>query len=76
MLNLINRQLDTDKIYVYAKDLYKAKYQFLINKCEKVNLKHYNDPKAFTEYSNDIQHVYKNIDDRIQIKNLNINRVW
>ena len=75
MLNLINHQLDTDKIYVCTIDLYKAKYQFLINKCEKVDLKYYNDPKAFTEYLNDIQHVYKNIDDRIQIKNLNINRV-
>ena len=75
MLNLINHQLDTDKIYVCTKDLYKAKYQFLISKCEKVDLKYYNDPIAFTEYLNDIQNVYKNIDDRIQIKNPNINRV-
>ena len=37
-----------------TKDLYKAKYQFLISKCEKVDLKYYNDPKAFTEYLNDI----------------------
>ena len=29
LLNLINYQ--TDKIYLYAKDLYEAKYQFLIN---------------------------------------------
>ena len=29
---LINHQPDIDKIYLYAKDLYEEKYQFLINK--------------------------------------------
>ena len=38
LLNLINNQLDTHKIYLYAKDPYKAKYQYLINKREKVGL--------------------------------------
>ena len=38
LLNVINNQPDTDKIY-------------------------YDDPKAFTEYSNDMQDVYKNIDE-------------
>ena len=32
LLNLINNQPDIDKIYLYAKDPYKAKYQFLTNK--------------------------------------------
>ena len=32
LFNLISRQLDIDKIDLYAKDLYEAKYQFLINK--------------------------------------------
>ena len=32
LFNLISRQPDIDKIYLYAKDLYEAKYQFLINK--------------------------------------------
>ena len=32
LLNLINNQLDIDKIYSYAKDPYEAKYQYLINK--------------------------------------------
>ena len=36
-----------------------AKQQYLINKREKSSLKHYNDPKAFIEYSNDIAYVYK-----------------
>ena len=52
-----------DKVYLYAKDLYEPKYQFLINKRESIGLKHFNDPKAFIEYSNDMCYVYKNIDD-------------
>ena len=63
LLNLINNQPDIDKIYLYAKDPYEAKYQYLINIREKVGLKHFNDPKAFIEYSNDVQDVYKNIDE-------------
>ena len=63
LLNLINNQPDIDKIYLYAKDPYEAKYQFLINKRYSTGLKHFNDPKAFTEYSNDIQDVYKNIEE-------------
>ena len=47
---------------MYAKDPYEAKYQFLINKKENVGLKHFNDPKAFIEYSNNMHKVYKNID--------------
>ena len=62
LLNLINNQPDIDKIYLYAKDPYEAKYQYLINKCEKVGLDHFDDPKAFVEYSNDIQDVHKNVD--------------
>ena len=63
LLNLINNQSDIDKIYLYAKDPSEAKYQYLINKREKVGLDHFNDPEAFMEYSNDIQHIYKNIED-------------
>ena len=36
LLNLINNQPDIDKINLYAKDPHEAKYQFLINKREKV----------------------------------------
>ena len=62
LLNLINNQPDIDKIYLYAKDPYEAKYQFLVNKRENTGLKHFNDPKAFIEHSNDMQNVYKNIE--------------
>ena len=52
LLNLINNQPDIDKIYFYAKDPYKAKYQYLILKRESTGLKDFNHPKTFTEYSN------------------------
>ena len=62
LLNLINNQPDIDKIYLYAKDPYEANYQYLLKKREKVGLNHFNDLKAFMEYSNDMQDVYKNIE--------------
>ena len=68
LLNLINDQPDIDKIYLYGKDPYEKKYKYLINMREKVGLNHFNDPKAFMEYSNDIQDVYKNIEDYNPIK--------
>ena len=48
---------------MYATAPYEAKYQFLINKRESTGLKHFNDPKAFIEYSNYMQDVYKNIEE-------------
>ena len=65
---MINNQQDIDKIYLYAKDPHEDKYQSLINKRESVGLKHFIDPKAFIEYSNDMYSVYKNID------NYNLNK--
>ena len=61
LLNLIENQPDIDKIYLYAKDPYEAKYQYLINKREGVGINHFKDLKAFIEYSNDMHDVYKNI---------------
>ena len=46
LLNLIENQPDIDKIYLYAKDLHEAKYQYLINKREGVDINHFNDRKA------------------------------
>ena len=54
LLNLINNQRDIDKIHLYAKDPYEAKYQLSVNKRESIGLKRFNDPKAFIEYSNDL----------------------
>ena len=46
LLNLIENQPDIDKIYLYAKDLYEARNQNLINIREKVGIDHHDDPKA------------------------------
>ena len=59
---MINNQQDIGKIFLYAKDPYEDKYQYLINKRQSVGLKYFNDPEAFIEYSNDMHDVYKNID--------------
>ena len=63
LLNLIINQPAIDKICMCAKDPYAANYQFLITKRESTGLKHFNGPKAFIEYSNDMQDVYKNIEE-------------
>ena len=63
LLNLVNNHPDTDKIYLYAKDPYGAKYQLLINTRERKELKHFDDTKSFIEYSNDMQDVYKIINE-------------
>ena len=57
MLNLISHESNIEKIYLYAKDPYQAKYQLLINKRESTGL------KAFIEYSNDMDNNYKNIEE-------------
>ena len=61
LLSLIEKQPDINKIYLYTKDPYECKYQYLINKREGVGINHFKDLKAFIEYSNDMRNVYKNI---------------
>ena len=64
--NLIQKQDNVnliDKIFLYAKDLSEAKYQFLIKKREDAGIKNLDDPSVFIEYSNTVDHVYNNIDD-------------
>ena len=63
LFNLRSQQPDIDKIHLYAKDPYKAKYQFLIDKKESNGFNHFNDSKAFIEYSNDMDNIYKNIEE-------------
>ena len=57
----ISNQPYIDKSYLYVKDPFEAKYQFLINKRKNTGLNHLNDSKAFTEYSNDMDDICKNI---------------
>ena len=66
LFNLISHQSDIDIIYLYATDLYEAKYQLLINKREITDLKYLNNSNTFIECSNDIEDIYKRI--RIQTK--------
>ena len=62
LLNSIENLPDIDKIYLYGKDPYEVKYQYLINK-RGVGIDNFNDHKAFIEYSNNMHDVYKNIDE-------------
>ena len=65
-VNLIKWQDDDNligKIYLYAKDLNKPKYQFWVTKHKNVGTKYLNDPKAFIEYSQCMDNVYNNIND-------------
>ena len=48
---------------MYAKDLSKPKYEFLIKKREDTGIKLLNDSNVFIECSNTIDDVYENIDD-------------
>ena len=69
LLNLINHQPDSNKIYLYAKDLFEVKYKLLINKRDDTVIKHFKDSKAFVEYSNDMDDIQKILKNKIQIKN-------
>ena len=62
---MIKQQVDDyysiiDKINLYVKDAYEAKYQYLIKKREKNDLENLKISKAFVENSNNMQGVYKN----------------
>ena len=59
---MINQQPDVEKIYLYDKFPYEAKYQLLINKEESAGLKFLNDFKDFIEDPNDMNEIYKNIE--------------
>ena len=63
MFNLISHQPDIHKINLSAKNSYESKYQFLINKRKSTVLRHLNDSKVFIENSNDIDDIYKNIEE-------------
>ena len=61
--NVINHEADIDKKVLYAKDPYEAKHQFLINKRRSTSLKYSKDSIAFIEYTNNMDDIYKNIED-------------
>ena len=66
LLHLIDKLHPLDKIYLYAKDLFEPKYEYLINKInkkEQVRIKMLQNAKAFIEYSDDMNDVFENIND-------------
>ena len=48
---------------LYAKNPYEAKYQLLINKHECPGIKIFNDSETFIGHSNEMDDVYKNIEE-------------
>ena len=50
-------------MYLYAKDQYESKHQFLIKKRDDVGIKHCNNSKGFIEYSNTIDDIYRDTKD-------------
>ena len=50
---------------MYAKDLSKPKYEYLIKKRENAGIKHFNDPNAFIKCSNTMNDIYEDINDTI-----------
>ena len=63
LINLISKQGNIDKSYLYAKDLSEPKYETLIKNRENKGIKHFNDPNAFIECSNTMDYVYENINE-------------
>ena len=61
LFNLISHQPDIDKIYLFVKNPYKAKYQSLVSKRKSTGLKNLIDSKTFIKYSNDTDDIYENI---------------
>ena len=61
--NLLSQQPNIGKVYLYAEDPYEAKYQFLIHNKQSTGLKHFNYFKAFIEYCNNMDDIYKNIEE-------------
>ena len=63
-LNLIKNQRPyIDKIYLHVNKPFESKYQLLINGREKLGIKKLKNPKAFIDYSQTIDDIYKNLED-------------
>ena len=76
LLNLIKEKYSDnliDKTYLYAEDLNKPRYQFLIEKPQEAGM-HLNDSKTFIEYWAYMDDFYNNIDHCNPTKNMNLYR--
>ena len=61
------QEADIDKIYLHAKDPYEATSTF---KRGSTGLNHFNDSKAFVEYLNDVDDIYKRLKSTSQTINI------
>ena len=65
LLNLINHQKNDDtidKIYLFARDAFGAKYQYFINKRDGVGSRQCNNQKTLIEYSSNMNDAYKDFE--------------
>ena len=69
LLNLINHKPYTVEIYLYAKDSYEAKYQFLISNRECVALKKFDNSKAFVKDPDYMDGIYEINENTIHLRN-------
>ena len=66
LLNLIKHQRpDIGKTYLCVKDLFKSKYQMLIDGREKIRTEILKNPKEFSDYTQTTDDVYENLEDYI-----------
>ena len=64
LLNLIKHQRpDIDKIYLYAKDPFKSKYQLFLNGREKAGIETSQNRNTFIDYSQTIDDVYVHLEE-------------
>ena len=64
LLNLIKHQrYDVDKIYYHIKNPFESKYQLVINRREKAEIKQEKNSRKFINYSKTIDDVYENLKD-------------
>ena len=64
LLNLIKHQHpDINEIYLYIRDPLESKYQLLIIRRKKVEIKNLRNPKAFIDYSQTTDDVDENLED-------------
>ena len=62
MLSLINHETDIDKFFYGLKIHLKQNINYQLTK-KSTDLNHLNDSKAFIEYSNNMNDIYKNIEE-------------
>ena len=77
LLNWIKHQRpNIYKIYLHVRDPFESKYQLLINRREEVGIKELNNPKAFIDYSQTLDDIYKISKAVIHTKKTNFDSVW